>query len=112
MSESELPNELSPAQKEAIKKRRALSRSYAAVFGLPGSRNAHQNAVWADLAAIGFDKVPLLMNTQDGMGSIDPLRLAANDGKRTVFLHIQRHLEESASSPEMPEEPKKPKVRK
>lgn len=89
-----------------------MSRAYASVFGLPGSRTPQQNAVMADLGMIGFDKAPLLTNTQDGMGSIDPLRLAANDGKRTVFLHIQRHLEESASSPETTEEPKKPKVRK
>lgn len=108
-----MSDELSPAQKEALKKRRALSRAYSLVFGAhPESRTPAQKAVFADLALIGFDRCPLLMNTQDNNGSIDPLRLASNDGKRTVFLHIQRHLEESASSPDPVEEEKKPKVKR
>lgn len=79
---------------------RRVDRAYAQIFGVEGQRTPAQAAVWADLELVGCERRPI---TPAGSSEpIDPLRLVYNDGKRTVFLHIQERIRRAAEPDETP----------
>ena len=95
MSEHKLA-EKAKAEREAaivgaIESLKKLARSYEVVFGQPVSRTPEQQAVLGELAVIGFDRIPLARPGPSG--SIDPMQVCRNDGKREVYLHVTRMLE-------------------
>jgi hypothetical protein len=76
-----------------------MNRAYAAVFGEEGRRTTMQEAVWADLAMGSFEYKSMVQVTADGV--IDPLRLAWNDGRRSMFLYIRESIRR-ATTPSQP----------
>jgi len=76
-----------------------MNRAYAAVFGEEGRRTTTQEAVWADLAMGSFENKSMAQVTTPG-GPIDPLRLAWNDGRRSMFLYIRESIRRATSPPQ------------
>lgn len=76
---------------KAIESLKKLARSYEVAFGAAATRTPEQQAVLADLAMIGFDRIPLARPSPTG--AIDPMQVCRNDGKREVYLHVTRMLE-------------------
>lgn len=81
-----------------------LNRAYAQVFGSDGQRSTIQQAVWDDLAAGCFEFKSLAAICPDG--TIDPVRLAWNDGRRSMFLYVRESIRRAVN----PSEPKSPTV--
>lgn len=65
--------------------------AYRAVFGDPDAPPIQSLTVMADLRKFcGIDKKNVLPKSQFGV--IDPFELAVMEGRRQVFLHIQRSI--------------------
>ena len=75
-----------------------LNRAYAAVFGEEGRRSTTQEAVWNDLAMGSFEYKSIAQTASDG--TIDPLRMAWNDGRRSMFLYIRESIRKATSPPQ------------
>jgi hypothetical protein len=83
-----------------------LNRAYAQVFGEDGKRSTAQQAVWDDLASGSFEFRSLVVPNPSGM--IDPLRVAWNDGRRSMFLYVRESIRRATT----PAEPKTVTVKK
>ena len=82
-------------------------RAYRDLFGADeSSRSETQRIVWDDLKVAGYFKQPVFI--RDHTGALCPLRAAYADGRRSIFLYIERN---AMFTPELTEEQPKGETR-
>ncbi len=79
------------AAKQAQERRRAIA--YAAVFGTPGKRSDAQKIVWDDMERGSFAYRSTMAT--DDKGAVDPLKMAANEGRRSWLNEIRDFIRQS-----------------
>lgn len=88
-----------PEMKALASKKRAAERNrvlaYAKVFGNPKRLTAHQRVVMADMEAGCFFRKSTMAVNEDGQ--VDPLKMAANEGRRSVIVEIKHFMDQAQS---------------
>jgi hypothetical protein len=79
------------AAKKAQERRRAIA--YATVFGTPGKRTDAQKIVWDDMERGSF-AFRSTMAVDEG-GRVDPMKMAANEGRRSWLNEIKDFIRQS-----------------
>lgn len=76
--------------KDEISKLTVTAAQYGEVYGFEGKRTDAQKVVMQDMANNGYDDRPLLGISP--AGTVDPLVMAHNDGKRACYILVKRML--------------------
>jgi hypothetical protein len=87
--------EKAKADKAAIieaQRRRVLA--YAKVFGTPGKRDTAQQIVWDDIKKGSFWNRSTM--SVDSDGKVDPMKMAANEGRRSWANEIEEFIDQAA----------------